>query len=56
MGAGGGALLRPERAIRTEREGKEEMEWKIVIRKIEVAWLGGGEGGGGGVAVKALKG
>lgn len=44
MGAGGGALLRPERAIRTEREGKEEMEWKIVIRKIEVGWLGGGRG------------
>lgn len=43
MGPGGGALLRPERAIQTERRGKEETEWKIVIRKIEVGqWVGGG--------------
>lgn len=41
LGAGGGALLRPERAIRTERRGKEETEWKIVIRKMEVGRWGG---------------
>lgn len=46
-----GALLRRERAIQMERKEKE-MEWKIVIRKIEDGWGVQGQG----VAVKALKG